>query len=416
MDLTQVERTDELVRQLSREEDPNRIIRVFAGFGHHTVRRDGVVSLSRRGLTPPRYRITRYTRWKQAINPWDRPDLLPEFDRGLLGELIYAGRPVVVAPIRLVADDPAREYLESFNSMACVPTYDAGEPLNMVCLLRSAGAPFTSSELESLLLNANLIGKAVKNAILAEEVRAAYQQLDREMQRVGEMQRQLLPTTLPTIEGLQLGADYVTCSQAGGDYYDIFRLDERRWGICVGDVSGHGTPAAVVMAMLHTLVHTFPAASHTPSEILSHVNRHMLSVVPEGMFATAIYGVYDAPTRTLRYANAGHPVPRCRRDGKVISLAPPDGLPLGVSPTESWDEQQFVLQPDDVLLLFTDGLVEGTNPGGEQFGAARLERALAAAPANVSGIVEYLDRQYQSFCDGATAMDDRTLLVGLATE
>ena len=107
-DLSQVERTDDLVRQLSHEEDPDRIIRVFAGHDRQTLSRDGVVSLSRRGLAPPHYRVTRSNLWKQAVNPGQQPEKLPIFDRGILGELLYAGRPAIVDDLRIADDDPAR--------------------------------------------------------------------------------------------------------------------------------------------------------------------------------------------------------------------------------------------------------------------------------------------------------------------
>jgi sigma-B regulation protein RsbU (phosphoserine phosphatase) len=414
MDLARVHKVDDLVRRLSHEEDPDRIIRTFAGYDQHSVARDGVVTVSRRALQPPQYKITRSSLWKERINPWASPEKLPIFDRGILGELLYAGKPAIIDGVELRADDPAREYLEGVQSIACVPTYDRGEPLNMAMLLRRAGPCFTAGDLESILLNANLVSRAVNNALLAGQVREAYQKLDREMQRVGEMQRQLLPASLPIIEGLQLAARYVTCSRAGGDYYDVFRLDDRHWGLCIGDVSGHGTPAAVVMAMLHTLVHTLPAASQSPGAVLSHVNRHMTAMVPDGMFATAIYAVYDSHSQTLRYANAGHPIPRCRRGGQIVPLPHTPGLPLGVSDMETWPEQEFQLERDDMLVFFTDGLVEGMNPGGEQFGTHRLEQALHASPEDPAQVVEHLDRHHQAFCEETVPMDDRTLLVAVA--
>jgi sigma-B regulation protein RsbU (phosphoserine phosphatase) len=413
-ELTQLERTDELVRQLSHEEDPDRIIRVFAGHDQHALPRDGVVSLSRRGLAAPQYRVTRSNLWKQAINPWQQPEKLPIFDRGIFGELLYAGRPAIIDDLQVGADDPAREYLDGIHSLACAPTYDHGQALNMVILLRRQPASFKPSELETVLLNANLVSRAVTNALLAGELREAYQKLDREMQRVGEMQRQLLPRSLPAIEGLQLAAQYATCSRAGGDYYDVFRLDNSHWGLCIADVSGHGTPAAVVMAMLHTLLRTFTGTPLAPGRILSHVNRHMTEMVPDGTFATAIYGVYDVRRRTLRYSNAGHPFPRCRRGGEILSLAQDGSLPLGLSAQEAWEEREFQLERDDALLFFTDGLTEGMNHAGEQFGSLRLESALRGSPGGADAVMQHLDSRYLEFCDGTIAMDDRTLLVTVA--
>ena len=234
------------------------------------------------------------------------------------------------------------------------------------------------------------------------------------MQRVGEMQRQLLPESLPEIEGLQLAAQYATCSRAGGDYYDVFRLDDFHWGLCIGDVSGHGTPAAVVMAMLHTLLHTFPGTPLAPGQILAHVNRHMTKMVPDGTFATAIYAVYDLRTRTLRFANAGHPSPRCRRGDEIVRLTQDGSLPLGVAANETWEEREFQLQRDDTLLFFTDGLTEGMDHQGEQFGSTRLDRSLQGAPSSAEAVIRHLDNRYLEFCKGTIAMDDRTLLVAVA--
>src|SRR5262249_44656189 len=104
---------------------------------------------------------------------------------------------------------------------------------------------------------------------------------------------------------------------------------------------------------------TFPNPPLAPAEILSHVNRHMTSMVPDGMFATAIYSVYDSQARALRYANAGHPFPRCRREGVVLPLASAGGLPLGISWQERWEEHEFSLRARDAVVFFTDGLVEG---------------------------------------------------------
>src|SRR5262249_57017617 len=116
----------------------------------------------------------------------------------------------------------------------------------------------------------------------------------------------------PQVEGLELSAFYATCERAGGDYYDVLPLAADQWGLFVADVSGHGTPAAVVMAMLHTLLHAYPGQAQGPAEVFAHLNRHLLAVAPDGMFATAFYGIYSAPRRLLRYSLAGHPPPRLR--------------------------------------------------------------------------------------------------------
>jgi sigma-B regulation protein RsbU (phosphoserine phosphatase) len=229
------------------------------------------------------------------------------------------------------------------------------------------------------------------------------------------MQRLLLPAELPRIEGLELAASYVTSSRAGGDYYDVLPLPDGRWGLFVADVSGHGTPAAVAMAMLRTLLHASPRPPDAPEAVLAYLNQHLQKGVPEGMFATAFYGVYDPAGRRLRYACAGHPPPRLRRGRYTVAEVPvASGLPLGIFPEGTWAERELTLRPGDALLLYTDGFIEGLNGRGEPFGWERLDEALRLGPPRAAPLVAHVDRYYRSFCDGQPEEDDRTLLAVVA--
>jgi phosphoserine phosphatase RsbU/P len=229
------------------------------------------------------------------------------------------------------------------------------------------------------------------------------------------MQRHLLPAQLPKIDGLELGASYFACSRAGGDYYDILALPEEQWGFFVADVSGHGTPAAVVAAMIHTLLHAFPGPPLPPVRVLGHLNRHLLALAPEGMFATAFYGIYDPYYRRLRYASAGHPQPRLRTaSGRITEVEGTAGLPLGVVEEDTWSEREVHLSPGDTLLLYTDGIIEGANVSGQPFGLARLDDALRLGPRRAAPLVEHIERLFRDFCSNGADLDDRTLLAAVA--
>src|SRR5262245_20822496 len=336
MTLSRLQRIDDLVKELSFQDDPDRLIHVFNRQGELIFRRDGLITVSCRDLESPRYRIMRSWRWRDSINPWAEPHRLPVLDRGLLGELLYAGRPLVIERLQVGPDDPAREHLAGMGSLACAPAYDRGRPDNMVMVLRREEDAFAAEELETLLLNANLLGRAATNLQLTQKLQEAYRRLDEEMEQVGLMQRHLLPTEFPSIEGLELASVYVTCSRAGGDYYDVLPLPDGRWGILLADVAGHGPAAAVVMAVVHTPLHAHPGPPAAPRQVLAHINAHLLAVAPEGMFATAFYGAYDPSRRRLQYIVAGHPPPRLRRGSEPIrNLESIGGLPLGVLPEET---------------------------------------------------------------------------------
>ena len=169
------------------------------------------------------------------------------------------------------------------------------------------------------------------------------------------------------------------------------------------------------VVLLHTLMHAFPGAPTPPAHVLAHINRHLLAVAPEGMFATAFYGVYDAPHRRLRYSSAGHPPPRWRSgSGCIRDVELTTGLPLGVLDEDSWAERELSLIPGDALLLYTDGILEGNNTLGESFGRPRLDDALRLGPARAGALVQHIERHYKAFCNGAPDMDDRTLLAAVA--
>jgi sigma-B regulation protein RsbU (phosphoserine phosphatase) len=413
--MDRLQKLDALVKELSKEDDPERLLSVFSRHANLIMPRAGVVTVTRRDLPAPQYRITRAARGESIINPETAANQLPVLDRGLLGDLLYAGAPLIVNRLEVAADDPGRKYLEGMGALACAPGYEHGLPLYLVAICRREPDSFTPEDLEQLLLNANLLGRAVNNLSLTQQLQEAYRALEQEKAQVGRVQRHLLPAKLPHIDGLELGAAYETSSRAGGDYYDVLPLPEEQWGLFMADVSGHGTPAAVVMAMIHTLLHSFPGPPLPPAHVFSYINRHLLAIAPEGMFATAFYGVYDPYYRRLRYANAGHPPPRLRRGtGAIACVDGAIGLPLGVDEQDSWNEVEATLVPGDVLLLYTDGIVEGMNDAGEPFGTQRLDHALLLGPLRATTLVKHLERHYKAFCNGTPDMDDRTLLAAIA--
>jgi sigma-B regulation protein RsbU (phosphoserine phosphatase) len=412
---SRLERLDELVRELSFQDDPDRLVRAFGRQADlfHDV--DAMVTANNRGLEPPAYRISRSWRWREIIDPYTEAHRLPVFDHGLLGELLYSGKAQLLDQFRVADDDPAREHFEGMRSLACAPGYLHGRPTGLTVLLHRQPGRFNEKDLETLLLNANLLGRAAGVLSLAQKLEHAYRELDREMEQVGRMQRHLLPAELPQPEGLALAASYVTCSRAGGDYYDVLPLPDGRWLLFLADVSGHGVPAAVLMAILRTLLHTHPGPLASIGSVLRHLNDHLVDVAPEGMFTTAFCGLYDPAARTLRYSLAGHPPPRLRHRHKGVSaLERVGGLPLGAFPGATWDEAELKLQPGDALLLFTDGLLEGANPALERFGLARIDNALRLAPLSAGPLVQHVERHYRDFTAGAPDLDDRTILAAVA--
>jgi len=405
----------ETVRELSRQKDPQEMVRHYGQRVRKSLPVDGSASLSRRGLAAPQFRITRSSRWEKPVNPWREKDRLPLLAGGLLAELIWSDEPRIIDDLHVAPDDPAHEYLAGYGSLLALPLYDGGSSLNMVVLLRRSQGSFGTEDIPNLVLTSNLFGRATHNLVLADELRSAYDAVDAELQVIAQIQRSLLPQVLPQISTMQLAAHYQTARRAGGDYYDFFPLPEGRWGILIADVAGHGTPAAVLMAITHSLAHGF-CENHTgASEMLRHLNRSLSRryTGTSGSFVTALYAVYHPAERTLTYAAAGHPPPRVKRcaDGSIFSLDAVGGLPLGIVEAEDYPEYKQRLQPGDQIIFYTDGITEAMNAAGELYGPQRMDEVLENCQIQATDIIQRLLESVEKFTGGQVPDDDRTVLV-----
>ncbi len=412
------ERLDLIVdtmRDMSRHTDPQEMVRAYARRMTQLVPAARRISLSRRGLSHPFYRITRSSTWTEEINPWKERNRLPLLEGGLFAELIYNGEPRVIDELELAPGEPAAEYLAGCRSLLAIPMYDQGESLNMVLLLHEDRAAFEKEQIPDLVWRANLFGRATSNLVLKDELQHAYQSLDRELKIVADIQRSLLPAELPEIPTLDLAAYYQPATRAGGDYYDFFPLPEGKWGVFIADVSGHGTPAAVFMAVTHCIAHTHPGPPMPPGRVLGYLNHHLTAHYTNlaETFVTAFYAVYDPASRVLTCASAGHNPPRVKRcrDGSLLSLDGTAGLPLGVSPASRYEEVRYPLESGDQILFYTDGVTEAHNPRDEMFGIERLDRELANCTLEARALLESVLNSVEQFADGRPAADDRTLIV-----
>jgi sigma-B regulation protein RsbU (phosphoserine phosphatase) len=259
----------------------------------------------------------------------------------------------------------------------------------------------------------NLFARATQTLVLSKAVRDAYDSLDFEMRTVADIQKALLPTRVPNVTGLEVAVHLKPAARAGGDYYDFFELPGGKLGVLIADASGHGAPAAVLMAMTHSITHTLPHPIR-PGELLTHLNAHLARryTRPTGSFVTAFYAVFDPANHTLTYASAGHSPPRLRRrDGALCALNRAQRLPLGIKPDEVYPEQSIALQPADRIVLYTDGVIESVNGEGEVFGTNRLDESTINNDASAQQILEAILESWVEFTTGMSSSDDRTLVV-----
>jgi serine phosphatase RsbU (regulator of sigma subunit)/ketosteroid isomerase-like protein len=245
---------------------------------------------------------------------------------------------------------------------------------------------------------------------LEQEMRER-ERVEHELRVARRIQQASLPREVPELEGWQITPYYQPAREVGGDFYDFHLLSEGRLGVVVGDATGKGVPAALVMSTTLGMLQLAAQAleSSSPGEILEQVNEALLARIPSNMFVTCFYAIVDPNSGNLSYANAGHDLPNLRHGGEAEELRA-RGMPLGLMPGMAYEEKEMTLAPGDGVLFYSDGLVEAHNPKGEMFGFPRL-RELIAEHGEVGSLGDVLLGDLSSFTgEGWEQEDDITLL------
>lgn len=226
--------------------------------------------------------------------------------------------------------------------------------------------------------------KAAQAQIIEKEI------LERELSQARGIQESMLPRTLPTFEGYELGARMVPARAVGGDLFDLIPLGPGKLGIVVGDVSGKGVPAALFMALTTSLMRAEARRASSPRRVLKQVNRLLLEMNAKGMFVTILYGILHGKTREFVYVRGGHEIPLVwDKNGQIMPVEMGSGQPLAILPNPILEPQTLTIPADGVMLLFTDGVTEARDPKGDFFDEKGLE----------SRIPELLNRSAQAVCD-----------------
>jgi serine phosphatase RsbU (regulator of sigma subunit)/HAMP domain-containing protein len=279
---------------------------------------------------------------------------------------------------------------------------------------RRDGAPFAEDTLTTIETLAQHAAMAIENAQLYQEV-AERERVRQEMKWARDIQRALLPRAMPEIPGFEVAGVSLPALDVGGDYYDVVRTP-RAWACIVGDVSGKGVPAALIMSIVRSLIHTYAELSDGPKEILSRVNRKLMPDLEAEMFVTIAAVLVDPASARVVTVRAGHePMLHARADGTATWLQAP-GTAVGLADATIFDEilapMEVEVGTGDALLLFTDGITEARNRENEELGHERLARwASQCVGLSASDMVSSLVRHVQEFSEGVQQADDITLLV-----
>jgi hypothetical protein len=239
------------------------------------------------------------------------------------------------------------------------------------------------------------------------------ERIEQELQVARQIQQELLPEATPQLDSWELTTYYEPAREVGGDFYDFLEFEDGRVGLVVGDATGKGMPAALVMATTRGMLRAVVRSVESPGEVLARVNEALVAEIPPNMFVTCLYAILDPKSGSLRYANAGHDLPYLRHHGgSYAEELRARGMPLGLMPNTRYEEKEAVLALGDNALFYSDGLVEAHNPQREMFGFARL-RGLVAEHAEEGSLVDFLMEELYSFVGESWEQEDDITLLTL---
>lgn len=354
-----------------------------------------------------------------------RPAVLDDFlhkhpvtvGEGVIGRAWQTGQPFFLADPGS-APELARLRETSFatTSMMVTPLLYGKENMGVLALGNGPlNPPFTPSDFVVFKSIAEQSAFALYNAVVYSEANEK-KRLDHDLHIARDIQRVLLPSDSPTIEGFEISGVNLPASQVSGDYFDYLKVDEERLGVAIADVSGKGVPASLIMAICRSVLRSQAPGNPSPSDVLKKVNRQLYPDIKEDMFISMAYLVLDHVRNTVSLCRAGHDAPLLyrRATGELTPVKPP-GLVVGIDSGSVFDRitSDFAvpLERDDCLLLYTDGVTEALDSAGEEFGQERMMGAVrASAQKGAAAIIERVIGDVREFVGSTPQHDDITLI------
>jgi len=312
---------------------------------------------------------------------------------------------------------PDRAGLKQLESQVLLPLESGDSLAGFISLAQKRSEePYTAADLRLLRSVAAQTGLALENSRLTEEVAsemAQRERLNRELEIAREVQQRLFPQKTPQVEGVELAGSCRPALSVGGDYYDFLKLKNGQLVFAVGDVSGKGVPAALLMAVVQASIRAQSMAQSDDLALLTaNVNLLVTESSAKTHFATLFYALYDPQTRLLRYVNAGHNPPLVVRAHGEIEWLRSTGVAVGWSKRATFKEAQITLAPGDTVFAYTDGLTEAMNAVNEEFGEERFaQAAIQLCGTSPESAMQAMLNTVDQFTAGAAQHDDMTMVL-----
>lgn len=317
-----------------------------------------------------------YTFKSEAVRGYDideLSDLHLKLGEGFIGSVALSGQPIISPDVR---NDPV--YINARDrtrSEMVAPIISNDEVIGVFDLESDELNAYSNDDLDVLMLLASQVAIIIEKVMLHEQL-IEKKRLQGQLEVARQVQLELLPPKDPELPGYDISAYNFPTEEVSGDYYDWVRIYDDEIGIVIADVAGKGVPAAILMAFLRASLRAATHIGYATSISMAKVNYLLWESIERNQFVTAFYGILDSSNRTLSYSNAGHNPPLVINAKRETQFIEHGEQPLGMFPGTRYHEYHLLLQPGDVMVLYTDGVTEAQSPDGEEFGRDRLAQAV----------------------------------------
>ncbi|MCX8083392.1 MAG: SpoIIE family protein phosphatase [Calditerrivibrio sp.] len=321
------------------------------------------------------------------------------------GDCPYMNKSIVKSS-RKIEDKSLSVSFNRFENFMVESIRDVTKEIFLIDEIKKQQKELEEKQRQMSLLNNDLLK-------MNEKLKQAQKIIEDELRQVGEIQASLLPSSLPDIGGFEFGALYIPAEHAGGDYYDCIQMSNGYWGFTVADVSGHGTPAAVIMAITRAIMRSYTYDVISASEAISMVNEILCSNIYTNDFVTMLYVVMNSENGECNFASAGHnPLLLFDKQDMMVKKVTANGMFLGVFDDVEYEQGSFTLKDGDIAFMYTDGLVEAMDPEDNLYGYDRLiSKIIMFNELTCQEIIDNIMLDVKEFCKGRKFNDDITILV-----
>jgi serine phosphatase RsbU (regulator of sigma subunit) len=341
-------------------------------------------------------------------------DLQVQISRSITNKVLTGGDAVLTSD---AAHDPRFQsqnsvVLSQIRSVMAVPLFSGEETFGMVYVDNPLDNRFTEEDLQVLTTIARVASIKIEHERLLEE-RLEKRRMEEELKVASEIQLRLQPVAPPKLPGWDMTGVSFPCREIGGDYYDYIQSKkDNSVTVALGDVSGKGTGAALLMSSLHAAVRAQSQTTASVREVMGEINRYLYENTPSNKFVTLFYGKLNPESGVLTYSNGGHNPPALLQAGGEVIKLDVGGLPIGVMQNSVYREGEIQFRPGDVLVVYSDGITESVNDTGEEFGEARLiDVARRHLDRSAAGLRDRIDEALSRFVGTAAPVDDMTLMI-----